>query len=546
MTGEGPPPADPRASGPPGATPTSGASPGRGLYDAAMDRAIAFARGLDRDTWVALGVLAVALLLRLNHLADPADNYDEGSYVASLRLMAHGAPLYGAISHGQPPLFLLGLYPWFVALGGTLSAARLGVVAYSLLGLGAAWWIGRAFGGPRVALVALTLLAFDPLYLTQSRAVQAEVSSLAWALVALAAAVWYARRPARWLALLAGAALVAACLTKLAGALAIVPVLAYLLRPAWAAPLAAIMQARRWPSRAQWGTLWRAARPTLAWTAVGAGIAALVALLPVAGNLGAMWRQVFAIRVVAEHIPGFARSNNPGLIASAWWEAPLLAVAILVAIHGWRHRRWDAIVLALWAGISLLALCLQSPLFAHHLALAVPPLVLLAAIAPGDLALPGLRRLAGPALSGALVALVLLVSFATDIVQLSDQAAHLPNTALLAALDLNSLTLPSDLVITDDPIIAVFAGRDVPPNLADTSQVRIAAGMLTARDVEAAARDPHVTAILWYSGRFDLLPGLRAWIDAHYMKVIDYGGGRNLYVRGAPSLPVGLEGSHAR
>jgi hypothetical protein len=508
------------------------------LY-ASFDRLSATARAWPRATWLALGVAVAALVLRLFGLTAPVDNYDEGVYVASLRLLAHGTPLYRPLGYLQPPFFLFALLPWFMAFGQTLFAARLGVVIYSMLGLGAAWWIGRALGGPRAALLAVLLLGVDPLYLSLSRSVEAEVPCLAWALVALAAAVWHARQADRRLALLAGAALSAAVLTKLAGILVLPTVLWFLLQPAWATATKAGASPKDQPAQRLFPAprdLWHAARLPLLWFGIGLVALTLLILAPIVPQWGAFWQQVFQAHVNAENLPGFSRSGNIGTIAGAWWEAPVLALALGVLFAGIRRRDGATIGLGLWFTLTLITLLVQSPLFAHHVVLLVVPLILLAALVPETLALPLLRGLGSTTQRVLVVGAVVLVGLVTDVAQQNAQLAQPPISLLVAAQDLDTVTQPGDLVITDDQIIAVLANRDVPPTLADTSLVRIAAGSLTAQDVEAAARDPHVTAILWYSGRFDHLPGLREWLVARYVEVIDYGGGRGLYVRGNPTM----------
>lgn len=507
------------------------------LY-ASFDRLGATARGLPRATWLALGIGVVALVLRLVGLTAPADNYDEGVYVASLRLLAHGTPLYHPLSYLQPPFFLFALWPWFVGFGQTLFAARLGVVIYSMLGLVAAWWIGRALGGPRVALMAVLLLGIDPLYLSLSRSVEAEAPALAWALVALAAAVWFAHQQDRRLALLAGAALSAAVLTKLAAILVLPTLLWFLLRPAWAKATTIQDAEKQQPSSRvpTPGIFWQSARMPLVWFGIGLAALAVIILAPVVPQWGAFWQQVFQAHVNAENLSGFSRSGNLGTIAGAWWEAPLLLVALGVLIAGVRRRNGTAIGLGLWFVLTLITLLVQAPLFAHHVVVLIPSLALLAAMLPDTLDLPPLRGLSGATQRMLVVGVVVLVGLVTDVAQQNAQLAQPPVPMLVAVQDLDTVTQPGDLVITDDQIIAVLANRNVPPGLADTSLVRIAARSLTAQDVEAAASDPHVTAILWYSGRFDHLPGLHDWLVARYVQLIDYGNGRGLYIRGNPNM----------
>ena len=105
--------------------------------------------------------------------------------------------------------------------------------------------------------------------------------------------------------------------------------------------------------------------------------------------------------------------------------------------------------------------------------------------------------------------------------------------------DLQQFTLAGEWVVTDEQIAAVLADRQVPPALVDTSLVRITSGTLTTAQAIAAASDPHVTAILWYSGRFDRLQGFHDWVVQHYSQVLSYGGTRGLFLRAPPGVPVG-------
>jgi len=113
----------------------------------------------------------------------------------------------------------------------------------------------------------------------------------------------------------------------------------------------------------------------------------------------------------------------------------------------------------------------------------------------------------------------------------AQQQAPAVDAPVVAAL--RARTARGDLVITDDQFAVAQAGRDVPPELVDTSFVRVQSGDLTVAAVEAAADRPDVTAVLLASGRLALLPGFRAWAGERFPEVIDLGGGRTLYLRPA-------------
>jgi hypothetical protein len=96
---------------------------------------------------------------------------------------------------------------------------------------------------------------------------------------------------------------------------------------------------------------------------------------------------------------------------------------------------------------------------------------------------------------------------------------------------LSRFTLPQDVVAADDQYVAGLADRSVPPALVDTSQVRIQSGYLTTRRVEDILTRSDARAVLFGSGRFDMLPGFRAWVEANYTKIADFPKGGALYLK---------------
>jgi hypothetical protein len=101
------------------------------------------------------------------------------------------------------------------------------------------------------------------------------------------------------------------------------------------------------------------------------------------------------------------------------------------------------------------------------------------------------------------------------------------------ANDLRAATAPGQLVVTDEQFIAGLAGRDVPPQLVDTSMVRIVSGYLTLPQLIAASSSPQVHVVLFFSGRFSLAPvrGYHVWVAGHFRLLRNYGNGMELWVR---------------
>jgi len=359
-----------------------------------------------------IGVAALALRLwPLRHY--PFDFQDEGAYWQSLRAMAAGQPLFSVVFSSQPPFFLLGVFPFYLLFGQTLVAARLGVVLYSLLGLAASYYIGRAVAGRWAGVIACALLAVDPLYLAESHTLQAEMPSegLALAGVALAAvAISRVGRQRRWRAAVSGMLLGLGVLTKLFDLGALAPAALYL-----AVPLFAALRGGRGRTGGERRTDVREALrlvvPDLLLLAAGFVVACTAVLAPFFPVRGLVYDQVVRFHQVAEHTYVLGKTDwrsNAGLIRDnvlGYYSIPyLLLVLAGVALAVWR-RAWTLAPLVVWLVISLGLLVRQQPLIWHHVVLLAPllaliagaalPLWLLAPPAPSEISL-----LAPPAPSG--------------------------------------------------------------------------------------------------------------------------------------------------
>jgi hypothetical protein len=111
--------------------------------------------------------------------------------------------------------------------------------------------------------------------------------------------------------------------------------------------------------------------------------------------------------------------------------------------------------------------------------------------------------------------------------QLSDDSLR-PAVARLQAA-----TGAGDLVVTDDQYLVALAGRDTPPQLVDTSLVRINSGELTAAQVELIAKRSGARAVLLGGGRLSELPALEDWARTHYRVREQLDSRRVLYLKPA-------------
>jgi hypothetical protein len=118
-----------------------------------------------------------------------------------------------------------------------------------------------------------------------------------------------------------------------------------------------------------------------------------------------------------------------------------------------------------------------------------------------------------------------------------------PATRAAAVAALRSATAPGEPVVTDDQFTVALAGRSTPPELVDTSEVRVVSGDLTAGRVESIIQRDRVPAVLLATGRLDRLPGFESWLRGHFPVRRDLGPSGVLYLRpeGISPGPAGAD-----
>ncbi len=485
--------------------------------------------------FVALLFFGIGAWMRLRDLGLPfdRDGYDEGVYWQSLRAMANGYHLYQPIFYSQPPFFLLSIFPTYMLFGQTLWAARLGIALVSLLGLVGAFLLGHALSGRIGGLVALLLLVIDPLYLQQSQTLQAEAPFVAFALLAVGAAYLWWKHPNGVLgmgyAALAGTALSLNIFCKLFGLATLVPIGLLFLAHIWRIT-------RQEPEMRV-----RASHSLL----VGVAFFLLVSvalIVPFVSSLQQMIRGVITFHTAAGIVYKDTQSGNFAQIEHALTS--LLALAALCGTIGAVLRRdWRVLPLLAWFVATVLLLWQQVPLFTHHLVALVAPLIALAVMGISPLSF-GQQKGAQLHLGGASVTMILitLLTFVQGTTIQQYYRSELQKSTDIAVTrwdinverDLQSVTKPNQLVITDDQFLAARANRSTDPTLVDTSNVRINTGYLTAQQLITEAAQPDVHAVLFYTGRLLRMKHVGlfyTWLMKHYHLVQKYYPGKELWVK---------------
>src|SRR6266545_7277246 len=100
-----------------------------------------------RSDVLAVGALLVAGAGLFSHGLHTRTNYDEGVYLASLDALRHGQELGSDVFASQPPGFYLLLRAIGLFAGRSVEGLRIGMVVVALVGVAAAFLIGRRFAG---------------------------------------------------------------------------------------------------------------------------------------------------------------------------------------------------------------------------------------------------------------------------------------------------------------------------------------------------------------------------------------------------------------
>ena len=167
--------------------------------------------------WLLLGMIAIAVILRVIHLGSREFWYDEvlslllstgqknlyqtpkdvpvaiASYQSLLSLPLENSLsdivqtgeklLKGLVAEPHPPLFYLGQHLWLRLFGNSEIAMRTLPTLYSIGAIGCAYSIGRYFLGHRGGLLFAALLGLNPFYLFHSLNVRMYCSLVFWTLL---------------------------------------------------------------------------------------------------------------------------------------------------------------------------------------------------------------------------------------------------------------------------------------------------------------------------------------------------------------------------
>lgn len=426
------------------------------------------------------GVLLLSAWVRVVFLNNFLWDYDEGIHVLLARLLAAGFEPYRELFVSYPPLFVWSLeLPW--RIWGTIQAIQFLMVGYALLGIVAVGVLAFHLGDWLAGLIAATLISFSATYLSGSRAVMTEVPSVAVAAVSMVLAAGYYWSGRRGWLLASGLAMSASLMLKVLSpfVLGTIPLMLFVRQ----------LEQRK-PSAV---TLRNLIRDGLIW---GVGLLTPLLIILILYDARAMYRQVIAFRLdariayredLAENLSmvlAFSRDNLPVVLAM------FLGASVIVR-KSWRTG-WFVLV---WLVVAVAFTLVQVPLREKHLPLLLPPMTVLAGVGLANswytVSSIWRRQQSLTALVSMVLAVLITVGYfwqiSNEFVSFRQiKTTPLDENDLMLAEYLRRFTSPNDCVITDNPSLAFFAGRLVPPNLSEVSSARLRSGYLTYDELVTA------------------------------------------------------------
>lgn len=404
----------------------------------------------------------------------------EGVYLGSLQALHAGAHLGTDVFASQAPGFYLLLQSVGAAVGRSEHSVRLAMLAVAIVGVGAAYWVGRRISGRVGGVLTAAFFISVPPIAQEAPLVHADLPAAVLSLVAIACALeaQHSRRSVP-LATLSGIFLAAAISVKFDAVFVAVPALAAL----------AELRSRR------------------VWMGLVGGMGAVTALVlgVYIQSLDAIWNQAvlwhFRIERAAIAIPDAPTSyrGNAARVVDTLTSGGrvldplpwLVGAGVAVRIRRWTRTNRD-IRLFLWLWVLLLGcfMVVHRPLWPHNVVLLSVALVVATGVELADAFREKGRKTA-------LAAAVVLVASAILLVLAyrSDVPAQLPRVSW-AAQALRAHTPPGAYVVSDLPAATVLANRRTLPPLADTSATRIDGGMLDPSLVIQLIKKPEVDAVV--------------------------------------------------
>lgn len=465
----------------------------------------------------------IALIIKNIGLHLDLDGYDEGVYIQTLRSLNGHHQLYTSIFYSQPPIFIQSIYPFYRIFGSSILAARIGISFFAILTLLATYKLASRMGGHPTGLIAALLLMLNLTFLKESTILQAEIPSLALTTMSLLLFyVWWRQEIFIYkisYSCLSIIFLVLAILTKLSS-LVILPSLA----------LVVIFSIIYSPKKELKTTL----SSLLIGLFVGL-IFSVIITLPYHDHLTALLDQVINYHFAAKNISLTNSKNILTLLSFIKQNYILVALMLIGGVLSIARRNIYLYPILVWLLFNTIFLLNQKPLFPHHLVLILPSMAIIAALTL-DKSLANSLFKPLPYLSIFLIIILGLESLRSELkynnnLTKKDHQEMVTNDQV--KLDIKDNIKPNENIISDNQFLIDQSDRSTPPELVDTSIVRIESNYLSNQELIKIAKEPSTMAVLYSTNRLknQKLNNFNIWVSHNYHLFKRYPNGTTLWLK---------------
>jgi hypothetical protein len=478
-------------------------------------------------------VLMLAAVLRLANLGSGVfiAGYDEGVYSESARMIIEGYAPHVQVFSSQPAHFVLTLAAFFELFGMSIVSARLFIVITSLIAIMSTYLIAKSIEDWKAGLVAAFVLCVSPFFLRFSRIVNSAVPSIGFVLLGVWLFFSSLKNERNSYITLSGAAVSLGTMMKLDAGLAVIPILILLI-------------ARKNVTRI---------------VSFLTGFMVPLLILPFF-DLHKVVDQViiFHVSKPANDTWLSRASIIPDVLRMDLGLTSLASIGALLCVI---RKRLEGRFILILSGVYFLFFVAYRALFIGHVVIVLPLLAIMSGIglvAPLNLWWKEARggdanerrgKVKAEARRNSLFVL-LVIGLCVIYAVAAVPVARNDSILISAANDIDSRgqdvvaiirahSNQTDYIITDSQMLAFVAGRDVPPDLVDTSDMRIRSGYLDSNDVIRSAEEYRVKVIAFCTGRLILLGEFVQYVKANFGLVANFEGCQ-VYARSDSSVSCDL------
>ena len=406
-----------------------------------------------------LAICVVLLFSAFKLRAHQSSESDEGVYLTTFKSVQNGFPIYQQTYLSQPPGFFVAIFPLYSMFGSTLTAARLTIFFYSLIGLVALGWVGWELDSVVLSFIAVSVLYIIPIYTDQILTFHADSLPSTFSTLALASALRF-RNSVKWRWLV---------LSSIFVAIAILVKVDVTILPSIFLVVVFTLVAK--PQKV------RNFVKSFALFSVAFFIVLLLFTLPF--GINNIFTNVIELRFQA----AAASTVDPSLFLHYLNQQPQLIVLLIVAIGlsaivvvKNKDKRFPFFIIFVWVASTFTILVVYHPLLSHHLVLLAVPITLFFSFALFTV----MNKLTTSKYVLIPIVLFTVVILAGRLYYAVNQPEQILSETEIAAVNMvDKYTMQGDYIISDDGLVTGVSQRLTPPQLTDLSLVRIGSGNLT-------------------------------------------------------------------